>query len=396
MARSCGVGLGTCVLGRPANDDGARSFHNAPFATAEAFSKCMTARFAKWPPVVVVRAWILFWRTLCRIYTRLRHPLLAGRPALLLRYETQAQKEAYAGINVFPCLGVARQHRVLVVIPFRDRWDLTEQALQSLSRQRLDGVALMVALVDNGSVEATTRQGIACWMHTELGDMRVRHLRYDEPFNFSRLNNRAVYECADFAPDHVLFLNNDVEVVSRDAVGTLCAFLEANLSCGAVGCTLIYPDLRIQHLFISVGCKVVGSHPFKGSRLNQDDPWMKKPRPVPAVTGALLMMRCAVFVGSGGFAEEYPSYQDVDLALRIRKSGYSSWVLPHILAIHRETQCRTKVIPWEEVGRFQKEWGDYIHRSGLFPNVFSSWSEQPVLTLGEGRYPLLPSIRSLR
>ncbi|HLP07358.1 MAG TPA: glycosyltransferase [Opitutaceae bacterium] len=327
------------------------------------------------------------WRRLCRLITHVRHPFLASRPALLLRYETPTQKAAYTGVYLTPKIDLTRSRRVLVIIPFRDKWPLTQQAIMSLMRQQLEGVTLLVALVDNGSLEADTRSGIADLLQRKIPHIRFRHLRYEIPFNFSRLNNLAAQACSDFAPDHLLFLNNDVEFTEPNAITTLCAFIEGNPRCGSVGCTLLYPDRRIQHLFIFVGCMIVGAHPFKGSRHDPTDPWFASPRPVAAATAALLLVRTSDYAAVHGFDEGLPSVQDVDLALKLQQRGLVNWVLPRVVAIHHETRSRSHSSDWNEVAEIYARWGGHLEHNPYIPNRFSRWSEPIALCLGEGAFP---------
>jgi GT2 family glycosyltransferase len=247
---------------------------------------------------------------------------------------------------------------------------------------------LLIALVDNGSQERQTIEGIREVLAETVKGISVRHLRYDVPFNYSRLNNLAIASCTEFGAEYILFLNNDVDVTDRTTVAQMATFLNANPHCGSVGCTLLYPNLRVQHLFIFVGCKIAGAHPFKGQRHLPRDDWMLTPRPVAGATAALLMMRTIDFKAVGGFDEELALlYQDIDLALKLNARGFVNWVLPYISAVHHETQSRDRSIPWADVAALYARWGDKLYEDAYVSERFSRWSERLVLSLGEGRYP---------
>lgn len=329
----------------------------------------------------------LCWRSLCRLFTAARHPTIAGRSSVLLRYETPAQKAAYASTCLNPPLDASRRRHVLAIMPFRDKWAMTRIGLESLARLQLAGIELLVAMSDNGSVEHETLAGLAAMKATNRSGLAFRHLRQDIPFNFSRLNNQALAACADFAPEYLLFINNDVELTDPHTIAAMCAFLEANPACGSVGCTLLYPDHRIQHLFVFVGCKIVGAHPFKGHSHNPSDPWMQSPRPVCASTAALLFVRTRDFLAVGAFDETLPSFQDVDLALKLQQRGMVNWVLPAITAIHRETQSRSHAFDWAEVATIHARWGRQLTENPYASGRLCRWSEQIALSLGEGAYP---------
>lgn len=351
------------------------------------------------PPLRVAffRTMTVAWRWLCLAWTVLRHPRIFGKPAMLVVHETTAQKAADDGTtplsvsdsSLFP---KQAPHRILVVIPFRDRWDLTSQCLAGLKTQDLAGLCVMIALVDNGSVEQETLQALAqINASKESKDLSVRTLRYDIPFNFSRLNNLAVKDCEDFCPDFICFLNNDVSLENPSTLAAMASHLHARPGAASVGCTLLYPDRRIQHLCIAVGVKVVGAHPCKGAPFDLNDPWFAKPRLVGAATAALLMVKNSDFREAHGFDESLSTcYQDVDLALKFQAAGKFNWVLPSIVAIHHETSTRRPVHSWDEVRRVYSRWGASLTKNPFYSKAFSRWSEQPALTpfsLGEGDYP---------
>ena len=341
--------------------------------------------------LTLARLWTIGWRLICMGLTRARYPLIGHKPSLLLKYETAEQRAAYETLRNPAPIEQMSKTKLLVVIPFRDKWTLTAQCLARIFKQDLGALDVLIALVDNGSVDVATRQGVEELLAgPRVGNINIniRHLRDDRPFNFSRLNNLAVHACADFSPDYVAFINNDIVLEEPRSLERLVAHLIANPSAASVGCTLLYPDRRIQHLCIAVGVKVVGAHPFKGARYHAEDPWYQRPRPVGAATAALLVVRCSDFAAVGGFDEALANcYQDVDLALKFRAAGQVNWVLPAVVAIHHETATRRPVHHWDEVEIMYQRWGATLTHNSFYSSAFSRWSEQPALSLGEGAYP---------
>jgi hypothetical protein len=114
--------------------------------------------------------------------------------------------------------------RVAVIIPTRDRVDL----LQALAAWRRPSRKVC-------SMSASSIMSRAPATHAYLGELRRRHqvLAYQGPFNFSLLNNFAAGATQGEA---LLFLNNDVEVVTPD-------WLEAMLDFG--GATTSAPSARV-------------------------------------------------------------------------------------------------------------------------------------------------------
>ncbi len=279
--------------------------------------------------------------------------------------------------------------KFLVLIPFRDAWPDTKACLESLQRQTVDGVDLRVVLIDNGSVKADTRAGINATLGRAAGRLgEVQHLRLDEPFNFSRLNNKAVAANSSFAADWLLFLNNDVELKTERDFATLVAFARLCPRPGAIGCTLEYPDQAVQHLFLAPGVKVVGAHPFKGFKLDGKAEWFQLPRPVAAVTGAMLLVRADSFAAAGRFDESLPTVgQDLDLCLKLQKLGLVNWALPQVRMIHKEGRSRGKAIVKAEVRRIYGKWGEYLIKNPYYSWRLSRFSETPAYRLLEPSYP---------
>ena len=87
--------------------------------------------------------------------------------------------------NIFeiqePCL-------VSIIIPFRDHWDLTKQALDSIL-QKSSYTQFEILLIDNQSTEQTKKQLIE---YTHQSTKKLRILPYEKEFNFSEINNFAI------------------------------------------------------------------------------------------------------------------------------------------------------------------------------------------------------------
>ncbi|HJL16331.1 MAG TPA: glycosyltransferase family 2 protein [Sandaracinaceae bacterium LLY-WYZ-13_1] len=217
---------------------------------------------------------------------------------------------------------------VSILVPTRDRLDLLRPCLASVERhtrwRRRE-----IVVIDNGSVERETLDFLARSPH--------RVVRYDEPFHFSRLNNRAVAERA--RGEHLLFLNDDTVVLTT---GWLEAMLEhaQRPGVGAVGAKLLWRDGTIQHAGIARGPgRFACAHAL--ARRAGCDPWDDCVRNVTAVTAACAMVPRAAFEAVGGFDERFAvAYNDVDLCLRLRAAGYRIVYTPHAALQHEEGSTR--------------------------------------------------------
>ena len=287
-----------------------------------------------------------------------------------------------------------------VIIPFRDSWKMTRECVESLLMQRLEHIHLTVCLVDNGSQKEETQRGIdslnSSWYQKNAINSAPRStlhiLRDNRPFNFSELNNSAVEFLSKpengAVPEYLLFLNNDTLFEAPDSLERLLFFASISPRMGAVGCTLLYRNSNVQHLFLSPGVKLAGAHPSKGIGLNRKHVWYADPRPVPAVTGALLVVSTKHFSAAKGFDSVLAtSCQDLDLCLKLQELGLENWVLPDVFVSHFETSTRLKKNQATEITYVSSKWGARLAMNCFYSRELTRWSERPALSWGESAYP---------
>ena len=184
--------------------------------------------------------------------------------------------------------------------------------------------------------------------------VRVIH-RGAGPFDFSRAVNRGVLASRG---ELVLMLNDDIEAESSGWLRRMAACLN-DPTIGAVGATLLYPDRSIQHIGIEFddGQPV---HSLRGRHLSAAAAFAADTAlDVACVTGACLLARRRDLLAVGGMSLEFPaSYGDIDLCLRLTRSGLRVVVAPDAILIHHESASREPVIePWEW-DRFIARWGE--------------------------------------
>jgi GT2 family glycosyltransferase len=284
--------------------------------------------------------------------------------------------------------------KLLVVIPFRDRWPMTKRCLDAVLAQRFS-FPLRIVLADNGSVEEQTRRGLLSFLEKHPDRLQLVTLNY--AFNFSRINNDSVDSAADFAASHILFLNNDVILRDETSLTQLLKAFSFLPRTGALGCTLLYEDETIQHLFVAPGVKLVAAHPLKRRKWDKNWVWFAKPRPVAAVTGALMLVSAADFKRVGRFDPglAYAS-QDVDLCLKFQKYGLINWTLAPLTAFHLEGASRGHGHDPNEVTLMYARWGKELTANPYYSGKFSRWSESPLIRLlGEPSYPWQLILRAL-
>ena len=297
---------------------------------------------------------------------------LAVKRALIRRGEDAHVHAVPAGVEV--SYYAPTDERVCVIIPTRDRSDLLERCLQSLF-DRTSHRAFEVIVVDNGSREAATAALIDRWRKREPA--RFRTIADPGPFNYSRLNNRAV-EQTD-APIVVL-LNNDTEVISPEWMTAMLGQARRR-QIGAVGALLLYEDGTIQHAGVILGgVLALAGHAFRFIRPEDVEPpdRIVLDTNYLAVTGACLMIGRDKYIEVGGLDEELAvSYNDIDLCLKLRAAGYRNVMVPRARLYHHESKSRgrddtkTKVdLAVFESESLRKRWPKWAHRDPYYnPNL---------------------------
>ncbi|MCO5165232.1 MAG: glycosyltransferase [Planctomycetes bacterium] len=230
-----------------------------------------------------------------------------------------------------------------VILPFRDEVEVTLRALEALERQDCT-VDVRVVLVDNGSTRPGTASALEGWL------ARPRRRSYQlvrDPgaFNFARINNEAVRAHA-LDRDLLLFLNNDVELVSRDAVEVMAAHLLREPGCGFVGLRLLYPDrTEVQHGGVVVCGGFTGAGYYSIDHARGAREFVTDEHVALAVTFACAMTRRETFERLGGLdARLFPNgFGDVDISLRALSLGLRNHYFGTLEGVHHEgfTRGRT-------------------------------------------------------
>lgn len=260
---------------------------------------------------------------------------------------------------------------VSIIIPSYDHADVLKKCIDSILEKSTYKNFEIIVLENNSKEPATF-----AYYETLKADGRIRVVEYDKkgaPFNYSALNNYA----RKFAKgEHLLFLNNDIEVITPDWLEEMLMFTQRP-EVGACGIKLLYPDDTVQHGGIAVGvcgsaaniCPLFPrSHEGYLSRLAIASN-------MSACTAACLMVKAEAFDAVGGFEEALAvSFNDVDLCLKIRDKDYLIVFNPVAEAYHYESRSRGYDKHGEKKARMEREkallqqrWPDYYTEEGGDP-----------------------------
>ena len=263
------------------------------------------------------------------------------------------------------------QPLVSLIVPTRDGLALLKRCVDGL-RNETDYPDLEIIVVDNGSEQAET----LAYLEAVQVDPRVRVLRDDAPFNFSRLNNVAVRE----AKGALLGLvNNDIAVIEPGWLAELVELAQIE-DVGAVGAMLLYPDHTIQHAGVALGIGGVAGHVYKGQSANTlgHGARLAVRHEVSAVTAACLVTARAAWDAVGGFDEDLPvSYNDIDYCLRLRAAGRRILWTPFARLEHHESATRGRDQIGARRARLERDkgfmrarWGKRLHADPYYnPNL---------------------------
>ena len=225
---------------------------------------------------------------------------------------------------------------VSVMIPNKDHIDDLDRCLKSLyANAGYDNFEVLV--IENNSEQQET---FAYYKTMPERYPNSRVVTYVGPFNFSAVNNLG----AHFAKgEHLLLLNNDVEVRSGEWLTELlrqCAHPGGAAVCGAM---LFYPDETIQHAGVITGLGGYAGHSHKYKKAGGSG-YMFRAATVQdfsAVTGACLLVKTSVWDEVGGLDEAFAvAFNDVDFCLRVRDAGYRIAWTPYAQLTHYESKSR--------------------------------------------------------
>jgi len=227
---------------------------------------------------------------------------------------------------------------VSIVIPTKDTVDVFKKCIESIEAiTTYKNYEIIV--VDTGSINEDTHK---YYKHIEKHFKNIKIISFvEDRFSYSNSCNKGASESSG---EYLLMLNNDTEVITPDWIEKLLAHAERE-DVGAVGCRLYYPNKWIQHAGVILGLGAehggVAGHALHTHERTADDfaeIFIEATRDFMAVTAACLMVKKDKYEAVGGFDSLLRvTFNDVDLCLKLRESGWKSVYVPYVELYHHES-----------------------------------------------------------
>ncbi len=306
------------------------------------------------------------------------YAVAAGRDAILAhvrRLGLEAEVTAPFDTTLYDVRWIfTDEPRVSILIPFKDQVETTRRCVECiLAATQYENYEIV--LIDNWSTNPLTGD----WLGSLAGNDRIRVVRVEEKFNYSRINNLAAQTLDS---DYLLFMNNDIFVEQPDWLRIMVDEALADPKVGMVGVKLIYPNQTVQHGGVVLGVGGVADHTFRYAPKDQPGYCFRAicAQDMSAATAACLLCRTDAFREVGMFDAEKLTiaFNDVDLCLKIGQAGYRIIYTPAVIAEHHESLSRGSDLLEHNLARFYAEnqvmwdrWGPLIRRDPFYNPHFS-------------------------
>ena len=221
--------------------------------------------------------------------------------------------------------------------------EITAACFDSLLTQ--DYRSLTILLVDNASYD-----GSGARLRDRYPD--VEYLNTGGNFGYTGGNNRGMQYAMARGADYLLVMNNDTILEPR-CVATLMESVPSAERLGALAPKILFYE-DPSRIWYAGGdfsyARAMGSH-RRELELDTPDEAPRLDR-MTFATGCCFLMPSSVARAVGGFREDFFIYcEDLELSLRLVKSGYHLYYQPAARMLHREPAQRPDSTPFQILHR---------------------------------------------
>lgn len=259
---------------------------------------------------------------------------------------------------------------VSIIIPNREEKTTLEKCITSLYQVNTYR-NIEIIIVENNSYSPEI---FAYYADLERTYDNLKVIKWTDEFNYSLINNYGVKAAKG---QYLLFLNNDTELISPDAIREMLGMVMRE-DVGIVGAKLLYQDNTVQHAGVVVGFNDYAGH--INSDLEKDDMGYLLRAGVignySAVTAACMLVDRSCFEQVAGFDGSFQvAGNDVDFCLRVRALGKLVVYNPFALWYHYESKSRglddkgaNKERYEREIDLFRSKWQDILTKGDPYYN----------------------------
>jgi len=257
--------------------------------------------------------------------------------------------------------------KVSIIITTQNALSFTEKCINYV-RAHTDYPNFEIVVINNASQDPEFLQ----YFKKEQSENKIKVIDYNKSPNHSEMNNIAT---SSVDSEFVLFMHNDIEIISEEWLEQLVAVTELDESIAVVGGLLLYPNGIVEHGGIILGLYGTAGHAHK-YMLNLYPGYLGRLhslQEMSGITASLALVRRSCFDNVCGFdSNRYPTlYNDVDLCIRMRNKGYRCIYNPMVRAIHHE--IKTISVNLEELiykQRLVSDYAEILYRDPFYnPNL---------------------------
>jgi GT2 family glycosyltransferase len=249
--------------------------------------------------------------------------------------------------------------QIAIVILLSDPIELLSGWLESISRTSYPDYEIVVV--------GRKKESDAADISLKRSDRRL--LNYSGPMDHPAAYNFAV---AQTDSPWLLFLQPGLQPIGDEWLGTMTEHVQ-RAEVGAVGPLLLRDDNTVEDAGLVLDTTAIAQHALRG--LRADDAAILRragvTRNCSAVTGACLLTRRDVFAEAGGFDERLArAFWDVDLCLKLRRSGYLIVYTPFARLYQRGKEGGELSADSPEGDLMRERWAEMLQRDPYYnPNL---------------------------
>jgi GT2 family glycosyltransferase len=228
-------------------------------------------------------------------------------------------------------LQIQKEPKVSILIVNWNKKRLLENCLNSIEKiTKYPNYSIIV--VDNGSSDGSVEL-----VKSKFHSVNLFCLKHNRGFAIA--NNLGMSAALENNADYILLLNNDTLIIQGDWLRKIVEKAEENRKIGIVGCKLVYPNGKIQH----VGCRlnVRGLDWIDPQSL----PIVPEDFDVDVVLGACFLIKREVIDAIGFLDEAFSPFQDEesDFCFRAKKAGYRIFTTLSVKVVHLHGASREAI-----------------------------------------------------